>query len=284
VLPFAVLPPEARDDLAAALYEERYDPGTILIREGDLGRTAYLLVEGEVEVTTDSPEGRAVLATLSVGALFGELALLLPTHRRQATVTALTPVVVLTLPAATFQALLDRHPLVRRTVTSCAEALLVASFLKRETPFSRLDMPHIRSLAARLKPHGAEAGTDIIRQGQQGNYACYLLRRGRVGVFVRRPDGQEEHRATLEPGTLFGEAALVREGPRSATVRALEPCELLVLHRPHLLAALRADRSLLLRIRAVLHYQDIGNFSPLLDREGLGARLRRLWRRVARRP
>jgi CRP-like cAMP-binding protein len=98
----------------------------------------------------------------------------------------------------------------------------------------------LRTLAARLERKTAPAGEAIVRQGEPGE-ECYLLRDGRAGVLVEREGGGERSLATLEAGSLFGEAALLREEPRSATVRALEPCELLALRREDLLEAMGED-------------------------------------------
>src|ERR671920_1208017 len=48
--------------------------------------------------------------------------------------------------------------------------------------------------------------------------------------------------ATRDPGSLFGEAALLTDEPRNATVRAIEPCTLLALRRRDLLEVLDEDR------------------------------------------
>ena len=63
----------------------------------------------------------------------------------------------------------------------------------------------------------------LFYQGTIGSQ-MYVLLGGKVGVF----DG-EKHIATLTPGAMFGEMALVNKEPRSATVRALEESRLFVL-------------------------------------------------------
>ena len=116
---------------------------------------------------------------------------------------------------------------------------MLTSFLKQASPFAPLEAAHLRRLAAHLKPHAVCAGRVIVQQGQPG-YACFLLRAGHVEV-VQQEGGVERHLTTLGPGALFGEVALLSAGPRTATVRALEPCDLLVLHRPDLLKVIGVD-------------------------------------------
>jgi EAL domain-containing protein (putative c-di-GMP-specific phosphodiesterase class I) len=70
------------------------------------------------------------------------------------------------------------------------------------------------------------AGEIIMRQDEPGNCA-YFVQNGRVEIVLQRPDGSEFEVGRRGPGTLIGEMAIVDDGPRTATVRALEDCRLL---------------------------------------------------------
>jgi CRP-like cAMP-binding protein len=128
----------------------------------------------------------------------------------------------------------NAHQEARTAFSEAVQALLTAKFLKQASPFSTLDGARLRKLAARLQPKTVPAGATIVRQGDYGE-ECYLLRSGRVEVVVEEEGGEGRNLATLEAGSLFGEAALLTDAPRNATVRALEPCELLALRRTDLL-------------------------------------------------
>jgi putative ABC transport system ATP-binding protein len=95
---------------------------------------------------------------------------------------------------------------------------------------------------AQLKRLSVPADEAIVWEGEPGE-ECYLLRRGRAEVVVEQGEGGGERSlATLGPGSLLGEAALLTDEPRNATVRTLEPCELLALGRADLLEAIGEDR------------------------------------------
>lgn len=63
---------------------EVFQPGSIILREGDSGESMYLLNRGDVEIVV----GGNVVATLSDGSVFGEIALLGVSSKRTATVRA----------------------------------------------------------------------------------------------------------------------------------------------------------------------------------------------------
>jgi MFS family permease len=75
-------------------------------------------------------------------------------------------------------------------------------------------------------------GDVVVRQGDIGD-AFYVVGEGRLSVTK---DGRELPYA-MERGEGFGELALLRDAPRSATVSALEPSRLLRIERADFLAA-----------------------------------------------
>jgi CRP-like cAMP-binding protein len=72
---------------------------------------------------------------------------------------------------------------------------------------------------------------EAVTQGAPGD-RFYVIRSGRATVEV---DGAET--GELGPGDFFGEIALLRDVPRTATVRAVEPLDLYALERDDFLAA-----------------------------------------------
>lgn len=79
----------------------------------------------------------------------------------------------------------------------------------------------------------------IFDEGEDGQ-ALYLIMNGRV-LASRDIGGPREIMMTLEPGTVFGDLALVDNAPRSVQTRALEPCELAVFFRDDFLALMDTD-------------------------------------------
>lgn len=104
--------------------------------------------------------------------------------------------------------------------------------LLRASPiFAPLPEATLEALAARLEPRHVEPGAVIFNQGDPGD-EFYVIESGRVGVAV---DGEAV--SELGPGESFGEIALLRDVPRTATVKALTEVALYALDREHFLAA-----------------------------------------------
>ncbi|WP_457570958.1 cyclic nucleotide-binding domain-containing protein, partial [Desulfovulcanus sp.] len=58
-----------------------------------------------------------------------------------------------------------------------------------------------------------------VVQGEPGS-SMFLILEGEARVLSKDKNGQEVELATLKPGEIFGEIALIEPGPRSADVRA----------------------------------------------------------------
>jgi NADH dehydrogenase len=74
-----------------------------------------------------------------------------------------------------------------------------------------------------------EPGDNIVRQGEPADL-FYLIVKGQVQV-LRQDDGQERELTRLGPGESFGEVGLLKMQRRNATVRALEPVDVLSVER-----------------------------------------------------
>ncbi len=72
-------------------------------------------------------------------------------------------------------------------------------------------------------------GHDIIIEGDVADHA-YIIQSGSV-VVLNDKKGKAVELARLQPGDIFGETALLFDEPRTATVKALEDCNLIVITR-----------------------------------------------------
>jgi putative ABC transport system ATP-binding protein len=101
------------------------------------------------------------------------------------------------------------------------ETSVICEFLKQFPLFAGLTPNTLAEVADQMMIHEADAGDVVIRQGDAGDL-FYMIREGSVDVLVS--DGVTERKvAELKRGQYFGEAALITDEPRNATVVAREP-------------------------------------------------------------
>lgn len=115
---------DAMTAVKRALRPMSVSSGTVLFRTGDEGDACYIVESGSLQVST-TVDGQE-LATLTAGAVVGELALLLD-EPRSATVTALTDARLLELRRAAFDELLSVHPSLSVALTRQLGRRIVAS-------------------------------------------------------------------------------------------------------------------------------------------------------------
>lgn len=248
------LPDPVLEEINNHLEPLNYPAGAVVFDEGDPGNQLFLIIEGRAEVVAHTKAIPVVLATLGRGDIFGEIALLTPGARRTAAVHCVTALRTMALSAEVFQALVQRFPQAKEHLRESVRRLLAFNFLRLATPFSSIDPGHLRVLAERVEEVASPKGSEIVRQGEPGD-ACYLIRSGRVEVVQRDGDVQRTI-ATLGPGAVFGEAALLTDSPRNATVRALEAVEMLVMRRDDLVEAIQADHRVGARMAELLGLRD----------------------------
>ena len=96
----------------------------------------------------------------------------------------------------------------------------------------------VERLARAAVETSAPSGHVVIREGDEAD-ALWVLVSGEVEVTARGEAARARRLRTMGPGSYFGEIGLLRRMPRTATVRALEPCELLRIDGPDFLDAVQ---------------------------------------------
>ena len=117
-----------------------------------------------------------------------------------------------------------------------------ADLLARVPLFAGLSKRHLRNVAGIAKHLALGEGSEVAKEGDPGN-DFYVIAAGQARV-VR--GGRTI--AKLMPGDFFGEIALLDGGPRTASVVAETPIELLVLNRKPFTQVLERDPSVVLKM------------------------------------
>ena len=221
---FRNLQDDQKEEILGAMFERKVNPGTVVIEQGAEGDNFYVVDKGRFSVQVD---GREVVQ-IGPGGSFGELALLYNTTR-SATVVSLEEGNLWVVDRATF----------RRVVVDLAHKrrMMYEDFLASVPLLSTLEQNELGRIADALQPVTFQAGSVVVRQGEQGD-RFYIIESGEAVVrqhplpshpssdHLRQSEVDAEAVSEVEIGRLghgdyFGELALINNAPRAATVVAL---------------------------------------------------------------
>src|SRR3970282_1072345 len=107
----------------------------------------------------------------------------------------------------------------------------ISTAVLRSVPlFSSVPEEQLRLLTTVVTRRSTTRGSIIVAGGDAPD-SLYIVLSGRLKVMMSDADGKEVILSILGPGEFFGEMGLIDDNPRSASVVAIEPCELLAITR-----------------------------------------------------
>jgi CRP-like cAMP-binding protein len=224
--------------LSQLFYYKTFEPDQVIFSEGEKGTAFYVLISGCCERIVQRPQGggRVSLGKLVPGNFFGEISLLGDTLRTF-TVISTAKTTCLKLDHSRFQKFFEIAPELKEPIESAIqtrtlEALknipLFRDEIVENKPWSKLEL-----LATMFDYEQAAYGDTILKEGSEGE-KFYLIIVGSVEVHIKIEDSPqvqyEKQIDFLRAGDYFGEVALLqKDGKRSASVIAKEPCMFLTL-------------------------------------------------------
>ena len=209
---FSGMSQEALEALVAELQLVHLVKGEALFHEGDPGDALYVIVEGEVSVQAEGPP-RVEMARLGPGAFLGEVALMTD-QPRSATVTAIGDAELLRIDRATLARVLAEHGDILTAVLRFVRERLVDRWTRTSPLFRPFNPQERAALASRFKFLEIEANRTLLAAGHRPDGLYIVL----AGHFSVTRAGAPV--ATLGPGDLIGEAALLAGGVFQSEVRA----------------------------------------------------------------
>ena len=123
------------------------------------------------------------------------------------------------------------------------------SFFRKFPLFADLDDRELASIATVAKTRRFAKDDVVFHADESGDIFC-LIREGQVKITMISPEGKEIILSLLGPGDFFGEMALLDDEPRSATVVATEPLELVTIWRSDFLQILGENFSITRKVLA----------------------------------
>ncbi|WP_270171146.1 ABC transporter transmembrane domain-containing protein [Paenibacillus sp. SYP-B4298] len=117
--------------------------------------------------------------------------------------------------------------------------------------FAGLEREELRSIAGLFNTESCREGERVVREGEEGD-KFYIIVRGRFEIMKRLPGDLQQRVAVLDDGDYFGEIALLRGIPRTATVQAMGHGVLLSVRRADFLRLLQQQPQIGTRLEAAL--------------------------------
>ena len=239
-----------------SLQEKIYKNGEEIIKEGDIGKSFFLLTEGKAGVYSNYEKNNPFrIAVIEPGEYFGEMAIL-EAYPRSASVIAIGNVHAIEIPAGEMNLFFEENPeQVLELITHLGNRILAMTDdynesqkllkevrasetdTKSESFFSKikkhislyqsnknsLTEPNADALRADLSAAGEtdsfQKGTVIFKEGDEGD-CMFLLRNGSVGLYNGYGTSESLKSAELEAVSVFGEDGLTSSDGRSVTAVA----------------------------------------------------------------
>jgi len=186
-----------------------------LITQGDDGNEFYVIEEGKFNVFLDG----VIIKTVQRGSCVGELALIYNAPR-SATVKATKAGRVWYLHRVIFRKILMQH--------EQRQSKRNIGFLKKVSLLSPLLKSELRLLDQALQTRKFKKGWVIFHQGDAGEH-FYIIKSGTITGVAQ--NGEKWKRFCLQSEDFFGERALLKNEPRSATMTCKTDAVLMILSR-----------------------------------------------------
>lgn len=124
--------------------------------------------------------------------------------------------------------------------------------LLRNIPlFELLDHDEVMVIAEQLDQRRVLGGEMIFQKGDPGGM-MYIVQTGKVEIFLKDKNNEKVTLDTVEANGMFGELSLLDNQPRSASARATEDSELLIIDRHDLEMLFQKHRNAVFDIMAML--------------------------------
>ena len=212
---FDDLSQEAFVELVNKLGYHRHVPGQLIIKEGDPGRSFFIIVEGKVRIYKVGPDDKEItLAHLGEGAFFGEMALLSGAPRT-ANVVAEEDTEILEVTDTVLRELAAKYPQVVSSLKNFYRQRLLNNVMAISPLFKDFDPAERKSIAEKFKMRQAGDREVLITEGKNSD-GLYVVLHG--AVLVAKQDKHPIELARLKEGEIFGEMSLLTRKPATATV------------------------------------------------------------------
>ncbi|MBU0553288.1 cyclic nucleotide-binding domain-containing protein [Myxococcota bacterium] len=223
------LPPALFEAVVRNLKLKQLRQGEALLREGQVGQSVYIVLNGRAEVYKRNLDDEDIkLADLEEGEVLGEMALVTASPR-VATVLAGPWLEVLELSGSILGELGDSAIQLQQALSQQVCGRMIRNLMEISPVFQVIPAADRGALIAHFETRLFNAHEEIIIEGQLGR-GLFVILDGLVEVSLKKK-GQRHVLNRLREGEIFGEISLLRNTPATATCTAMRRSMLMILSR-----------------------------------------------------
>jgi cAMP-dependent protein kinase regulator len=222
-----------KEELSRVMEKIRARPfakDAVICGEGDPGDSIYIISRGRVSIFRH-PAGKEKirLAELKEGDFFGEFGFFADA-KRQATVEALADTELLEITKEDLQKIIQEFPSVSQVLFRFYKERVLDNLLAFSPLFKAFSLEERKQMLDKFTMEKFPSGATVLEEGAAGD-SLYIIKKGEVEAFTESPRGEILTLARLKEGDFFGEISLLTGRPRTASVKALQPAELVRLNK-----------------------------------------------------
>jgi CRP-like cAMP-binding protein len=226
---FSDLPRNAFIEILVKMKMRELSPGDHVISEGETGNSFFVLAQGRVRISRKDQDGKdTVLAYLTDGAFFGEMALL-QDGARTASVIVEEESQIFEISKEVLDDVVAQYPSVARVLRNFYTQRLLSTTMATHALFKSFGPKERRDLMELFKSRTFKKGAVLVEEAKKGE-GLYLCLYGTLEVSKIK-DGDPIVIAELDAGDMFGEMSLLTSRPTVATVTATSDCFVLRLSK-----------------------------------------------------
>ncbi len=223
---FSDLPRDAFVALTERMDLRVASTGDTLITENESGSSMFIIIQGKVKVVRHHNGADVVLAQLSDGTFFGEMALLSDAPRA-ASVVCTEETMLFEISRELLAQMTTTYPSVGEVMQKFHKNRLITNLLKTSPIFAPFSTNDKKALIEKFKSREVGEGSYLITREKPGD-GLYVVLSGRCAVLDKDAASDVEVPiAELREGDVFGEMSMLWNKETCASVRATTTCTVL---------------------------------------------------------
>jgi CRP-like cAMP-binding protein len=230
---FSELSEQELQSLLPYIQSKTFSKNSFICQEGDEGDSLFVISQGEVAITRQTPGGKEVwVRNLREGDFFGEFGFFTD-QKRHASVKAIKQCEILEISLNELNELMKTYPRLKEALQNLFKQRVLDLFLAYSPLFSSLTAGERENVFKRF--HLLKVPQDtLLFKGGEPSQSLYMIKSGEVEIFIQDRRKRRTALATLRSGNFFGEIGVVMNKPRMAFAKTTQPSELLELTKEDL--------------------------------------------------